>query len=66
MDSSYTWCEEACCISFAADHKDLDNIPAYPSEPWNMNQENVSDLADTDNFLYLINTPENIRADRSS
>ncbi|MCK4504085.1 MAG: endo alpha-1,4 polygalactosaminidase [Candidatus Aegiribacteria sp.] len=58
MDSSYVWCEEACCISFAADHRDLDNIPAYPSEPWNMNQENVSDLADADNFLYLINPGE--------
>ena len=55
MDSSYAWCNEAGYISFAADHRNLDNIPAYPVEPWNMNQEDISDLSEAGNFLYLIN-----------
>lgn len=45
-------------ISFAADHRELDNIPNYPSNPWNMNTNNITTLSDAKNFLYLIN-PEN-------
>ena len=42
-------------ISFAADRRELNSIPSYPSP---INQENsgdISDISDADNFLYLIN-----------
>ncbi len=42
-------------ISFAADHRELDNIPAYPEEPWNLSSSNISTLEEARNFLYLIN-----------
>lgn len=54
MDSSYTRNMNAGYISFAADHRELDNIPDYPSEPWAVNQNDVTELADARNFLYLI------------
>ena len=54
MDSSYTWNQNAGYISFAADHRELDNIPVYPPEPWNVNQNNITELSDVLNFLYLI------------
>lgn len=41
--------------SFAADHRILDNIPAYPAGPYAVNAANVPDLAAAKNFLYLIN-----------
>lgn len=45
-------------ISFAADHRELNNIPNYPVNPWNMNGDNITSLSEAKNFLYLIN-PEN-------
>ncbi len=42
-------------ISFAADHRELDNIPDYPANPYNVNASNVASLAEAQNFLYLIN-----------
>jgi len=42
-------------ISFAADHRELDNIPDYPANPYNVNASNVTSLAGAKNFLYLIN-----------
>ncbi len=42
-------------ISFAADHRELDNIPSYPLTHYNVNQSNISSLAEAKNFLYLIN-----------
>lgn len=42
-------------ISFAADHRELDNIPTYPSMPFNVNSDAITSLADAKNFLYLIN-----------
>lgn len=42
-------------ISFAADSRDLDGIPAYPAEPYLANNSTVQSLFDTRNFLYLIN-----------
>lgn len=58
MDSSYSWNQNAGYLSFAADHRALDNIPDYPAEPWNVNQNDVTELADAQNFLYLINPGE--------
>lgn len=55
MDSSYEWCQDAGYISFSADQRALDNIPDYPERPWNINQDDVTGLADAKNFLYLIN-----------
>ncbi len=54
VDSSYEWSQERGYVSFAADHRELDDIPVYPSQPWNCNTEDVQDLSDARNFLYLI------------
>ena len=58
MDESYTLNNAAGYISFAADQRELDNIPAYPSPIFNSNQDNILILSGAKNFLYLIN-PEN-------
>lgn len=45
-------------ISYAADHRELDNIsarPAAPGQPDWANNNNIGTLADARNFLYLIN-----------
>lgn len=54
MDDSYTQSYSRGYISFAADHRDLDNIPTYPVTPWNVNTDDIATLADAANFLYLI------------
>jgi cysteinyl-tRNA synthetase len=43
-------------ISFAADHRELDNIPEYPPDPYYANFFDIASLADAWNFLYLLNT----------
>lgn len=63
MDSSYAWNSDAGYISFAADHRGLDNIPDHPFEPWNVNSNDVADLADAQNFLYLIDAGQFSSAD---
>ncbi len=55
MDNSYATNFSKGYISFAADHRELDNIPSYPSQPFNSNSGNVVTLAQVRNFLYLIN-----------
>ncbi|NLP05882.1 hypothetical protein GX411_08025 [Candidatus Fermentibacteria bacterium] len=55
VDSSYAWNEAEGFVSFAADHRDLDDIPGYPAEPWQANTDDVTTLGDAQNFLYLIN-----------
>jgi len=42
-------------ISFVSDHRELDDIPDYPANPYNVNASNVASLAEAQNFLYLIN-----------
>jgi cysteinyl-tRNA synthetase len=54
VDSSYTMNETEGFISFAADHRDLDNIPGYPAQPWNVNGSDIASLQDAANFLYLL------------
>lgn len=55
VDDSYHQNSERGYISFAADRRELDNIPAYPINPFNMNSANITSLTEAKNFLYLIN-----------
>ena len=56
MDSSYLLNEQHGFVSFAADERDLNNIPDYPISPYNMNSNNITNIAEAQNFLYLINS----------
>jgi cysteinyl-tRNA synthetase, unknown class len=58
MDKSYASNNTNGYISFAADHRELDNIPSYPAQPYNVNSDNITSLSQAKNFLYLIN-PDN-------
>ncbi|NHZ84747.1 MAG: hypothetical protein GWP19_02575 [Planctomycetia bacterium] len=58
MDNSYTVNNTNDFISFAADHRALDNIPDYPAQIYNENVDIITNLQDAKNFLYLIN-PDN-------
>ena len=58
MSNSYTLNNNKGYISFAANHRELDNIPNFPSPIHNENNAVVSNLNQVKNFLYLIN-PEN-------
>ena len=55
MDDSYTKNNLKEYISFAADHRELDNIPSYPSIPFSENDTKITSLNEIENFLYLIN-----------
>ena len=55
ITDSYQQNAERGYISFAAEHRELDNIPAYPEEPYNVNDSNITSLGEAQNFLYLIN-----------
>ena len=58
MENSYTQNNNAGYVSFAANHRELDNIPAYPSPIYGENNNIITSLSQVKNFLYLIN-PEN-------
>jgi cysteinyl-tRNA synthetase len=55
MADSYVKNGDKEYVSFAADHRDLDNIPAYPSPIYNGSNSSISTLQSVKNFLYLIN-----------
>jgi cysteinyl-tRNA synthetase len=55
MDDSYQQNNLRGYISFAADHRELDNIPAYPAVPYHQNTDNITSLGAAQNFLYLLN-----------
>jgi cysteinyl-tRNA synthetase len=55
MDDSYNRSATKGYISFAADHRELDNLPDYPSAPFRENSSDIATLKDAQNFLYLIN-----------
>lgn len=55
MTNSYLENLNAGYISFAASHRELDNIPNFPSPIHQENNAIVSDLSQVKNFLYLIN-----------
>lgn len=54
MDNSYQKNYQKGYISFAASSRDLDEIPDYPSTPYNKNNSNISSLSGAANFLYLL------------
>ena len=55
MDDSIVRNAEHGFASFAAPRRELDAIPAYPDQPFGVNTDDVLDLSDVRNFLYLIN-----------
>jgi len=55
MSDSYTRNMEAGYISFAADSRELDNIPDYPVILNNENNQLITGINQVENFLYLIN-----------
>ena len=56
MADSYSQNSTRGYVSFAAEHRQLDNIPAFPPMPFNMNSADVASLAEVRNFLYLIDS----------
>lgn len=54
MDDSYSQNAARGYISFAADHRELDDIPIYPSVPYNVDTLDIHNLAQARNFLYLL------------
>ncbi len=58
MDDSYSRNHAAGYVSFAADSRELDRIPAYPDPVYGGNNSEIAGLQEVQNFLYLIN-PEN-------
>lgn len=58
MDDSYSKNNAKAYISFAADDRELSQIPDYPLNPYNENTNSIANISDVENFLYLIN-PEN-------
>jgi cysteinyl-tRNA synthetase len=58
MTSSYSQNKAAKYISFAANKRELNNIPAFPNPIYGENNSIVKSLSEVKNFLYLIN-PEN-------
>ncbi len=57
IDDSYQKNESHGYISTAT-CRELDCIPKYPSQPFNVNDDDINSLKDAKNFLYLIN-PQN-------
>lgn len=55
MDDSYTQNAAIDYVSFAADHRELDNIPGYPLTIHEVNANDIFSISDVKNFLYLIN-----------
>jgi cysteinyl-tRNA synthetase, unknown class len=55
MDASYTANAVQGYVGFAADRRDLDHIPSYPSPIDHENAGNIQRLDQVLNYLYLIN-----------
>ncbi|MFC2104881.1 endo alpha-1,4 polygalactosaminidase [Bacteroidota bacterium] len=58
MDDSYSKNSVKDYISFAADDRELSQIPDYPLTIFNENDNNITNISEVKNFLYLIN-PQN-------
>ncbi len=54
IDDSYNQNQTQGYIAFAATHRELDTIPAYPSPIHRENARNIKVLQDVKNFLYLL------------
>ncbi len=59
MDDSYALNRSKQYISFAAPDRELSVIPTYPTSIFAENSNDISNLVQADNFLYLIN-PSNL------
>ncbi len=55
IDDSYNKNMQNGHVSFAADHRELDNIPEYPNPIYNENDNDITNMDKSKNFLYLIN-----------
>jgi cysteinyl-tRNA synthetase, unknown class len=55
MTSSYSQNNEANYVSFAADVRELNQIPSFPNPIYGVNNSVVTKLSDVKNFLYLLN-----------
>ena len=55
MDLSYQQNGANGYLSFAADHRELDDIPVYPAKPWRSGTGDISSLSQANNFLYILN-----------
>ena len=53
IDDAYSLSSVNGFISFSADHRSLDNIPEYPSKPFDRNDRSIDSLIDAKNFLSL-------------
>lgn len=58
MEDSYSKNNTAHYVSFAANQRELNNIPTYPNPIYSENDDVIGSLSEAKNFLYLIN-PEN-------
>jgi len=65
MDNSYSVNNSKGYISFAADHRELDNIPSYPTPIYGENSDTITNLQQAKNFLYLIN-PDNLYSSKQA
>jgi cysteinyl-tRNA synthetase len=54
VDRSYEKNDGSGFISYAADDRDLDDIPAYPAVPNDVNSDDITDLSMARNFLYIL------------
>ncbi|MFD2967214.1 endo alpha-1,4 polygalactosaminidase [Sphingobacterium bambusae] len=55
MSRSYQEHAAAGYLSFAADERSLNNIPSFPAKIQGENANNITNMAQAKNFLYLIN-----------
>lgn len=55
MTDSYVQNKNHGYVSFAADHRELDNIPTFPSTIHEVNSANITSVSQVKNLLYLIN-----------
>ncbi|MCW3467086.1 endo alpha-1,4 polygalactosaminidase [Chitinophaga nivalis] len=55
MDKSYRTNNGNGYISFAADQRELNHIPAYPATPYGVNNSDITQIMQAKNFLYIIN-----------
>ncbi len=60
INDAYSQNEASGYVSFAADHRELNDIPPYPGQPFHQNNTDIRQLSQVKNFLYLIN-PENFK-----
>ena len=55
MDDSYQQNNQRDFISFAAPDRELNTIPDYPVQPYEVNADDIHNLNEVKNFLYLLN-----------